>query len=342
LRRREFFWAIAGVVALRPLAARAQQPAQSVGQQRKTYRIAVISPATPVALMTETSPNFFFREFLMELRRLGYVEAENLVIYRFSSEGHAQRIPEIVTAAISSGPDVIFAFSARMVKSLKDATTAIPIVGYTADPISFGIVTSLARPGGNVTGISTEAGVEIDGKRLSLFKEIVPTASRLAVLAPLAYWMSSYGSAVRALAGQLGFFVVDRPLAEPVDEAQFRSVFEELQRDKVDVVIVPDTPENNSNRQLVVELAERAHLPTIASTRQFVQAGSLMSYGPDAADLVRQAAGYVDEVLRGAKPADLPIRQPTKFELIINLKTAKALGLTVPQTLVAAADALIE
>jgi putative tryptophan/tyrosine transport system substrate-binding protein len=339
--RREFITFV-GSAAAWPGVARAQQPAYDVGGRRRTHRIAVIATVTPIALMTESSPNLFFREFFVELRRLGYVEGENLVVHRFSTEGHAQRNSKVVTATIRSAPDVIFAFSSRMVKLLKDATTAIPIVGYTADPVSFGIVTSLARPGGNVTGISTEAGVGIEGKRLDLFKEIMPTASRLAVLAPVAFWNSPYGSAIRMLAGQLGFIVVGRPLADPVDEAEFRSIFAELQRDKADVVLVPDAPENNSNQQLIVEFTERAHLPTITSTPQFVKAGSLMSYGPDAADLVRRAARYVDEVLRGTKPADLPVLQPTKFELVINLKTAKALGLTVPETLLATANQVIE
>jgi putative ABC transport system substrate-binding protein len=206
MNRRTFLTGTGAVLLASPLAARAQQPAYGVGQRRKRYRIAVISPAAPIALMTETSPNLFFREFFVELRRLGYVEGENLVVHRFSSEWHERRNPEVATAAIRSAPDVIFAFSSRMVKALKDATTAIPIVGYTADPVSFGIVASLASPGGNVTGISTEAGVEIDGKRLSLIKEIMPTASRLAVLAPVAFWMSPYGSAIRMFAGQLGLF----------------------------------------------------------------------------------------------------------------------------------------
>jgi putative tryptophan/tyrosine transport system substrate-binding protein len=222
------------------------------------------------------------------------------------------------------------------------AGDTIPIVGSTADPVSYGIVTSLARPGGNVTGISSEAGAEIDGKRLDLFKKIMPTASRLAVLTPVAVWESPYGAVIRMLAGKLGFIIVGRPLADPVDEAEFRSVFAELQQDRADVIFVVDAPEIDSNLQLVVELAESAHLPAITSGPHFVKAGSLMSYGPDPGDLVRRAAGYVDKVLRGAKPADLPVQQPTKFELIINLKTAKALGLTIPETLLATADKLIE
>jgi putative tryptophan/tyrosine transport system substrate-binding protein len=340
MRRREFNAGL-GSTAAWPVMARAQQPANSVGRQRKMHRIAVIDVAVPIARMTETK-NDLYRWFFVELRRLGYVEGDNLVVHRFSSEGNAQRISEVVTAAIRSGPDVIFAIASRLVKALKDATTAIPIVGLTDDPVSYGNVTSLARPGGNVTGISIDAGAEIDGKRLDLFKEIMPTASRLAYLTPVALWESPYGAVIRTLAGTLGFNILGRPLADPIDDAEFRSVFAELQRDKADVVLVSDANEVHYNLRLVAELAERAHLPTIARWRFWVEAGSLMSYGPDPANLVRRAAGYVDEVLRGAKPADLPVVQPTKFELIINLKTAKALGITIPETLLATADEVIQ
>jgi putative tryptophan/tyrosine transport system substrate-binding protein len=219
IRRREFIAGLGGAAAW-PLIARAQQPA-SVGRRRKMHRLAVIDLSAPIAHMVETSPDLFFREFFRELRRLGYVEGENLIVHCFSSEGHAQRNPEVVMAAIRSAPDVIFAISSRMVKLLKDATTVIPIVGYTADPVSFGIVGSLARPGGNVTGISTEAGVEVDGKRLDLFKKIMPTASRLAVLAPVAVWESPYGATIRMLSETLGFIPVGRPLGDTIDEAEY-------------------------------------------------------------------------------------------------------------------------
>jgi putative tryptophan/tyrosine transport system substrate-binding protein len=341
MKRREFITLLGGVAAW-PLAARAQQPGYSTGQRPKTHRIAVVALATPIALITETGPNLDFRDFFLELRRLGYVEGENLLVHRFSAEGDPNLYSEVVAAVIRSAPDVIFAFSPRLVKMLKDATSAIPIIGYTGDPIPYGIVTNLARPGGNVTGVSAEAGIEMYGKRLSLFKEIMPTASRLAVLAPRAYWTGPHGSAIREAAGQLGFTVVGRPFELPVDEAEFRSVFAALQSDRADVVFVADIPENNANADLVRELADRAHVPMITARRQFWKAESLMSYGPDAVDLIRRAAGYIDEVLRGAKPAELPFLQPTKFELIINLKVAKAFGLTVPPTLLATADEVIE
>jgi putative ABC transport system substrate-binding protein len=150
------------------------------------------------------------------------------------------------------------------------------------------------------------------------------------------------GSAIRGVAGQLGFGVVGRPLEEPVDEAEFRSVFAALQSDRADVVFVPNIPETYTNLELLAGLADRAHLPMITASRHFMRTRSLMSYGPDPDDLVRRAARYVDEVLRGAKPAELPFVQPTKFELIVNLKVAKAFGLTVPATLLATADEVIE
>ena len=339
MRRREFIWAL-GSAAAWPLAARAQQPGYSTGQRPKTHRIAVVALATPIALITETSPNLDFRDFFLELRRLGYVEGENLLVNRFSAEGNPNLYSEVVAGVIRSAPDVIFGFSPGLVKMLKDATSAIPIIGYTGDPIAYGLVTNLARPGGNVTGVSVDAGVEITGKRLSLFKEIMPTASRLAVLAPRAYWTGP--SAIREVAGQLGFTVVGRPFELPVDEAEFRSVFGALQKDRADVLYVADLPENNANADLVRELADRAHVPIITARRQFWKAESLMSYGPDAVDLIRRAAGYIDEVLRGAKPGELPFLQPTKFELIINLKVAKSFGLTVPPTLLSTADEVIE
>ena len=341
IKRRTFITGL-GSAAAWPVVARAQEPANAGGRQRKTHRIAVIDLAAPVAIMAEMSSDFFFRGFFEELRRLGYVEGENLIVLRFSGEGNAQRNSEIVTSAIRSRPDVIFAFSSRLVKLLSEATATIPIVGSTADPVLYRIVTSLARPDGNVTGISAEAGVEIDGKRLDLFKTIMPSASRLAVLTPVTVWESPYGAAIRMFAEKLGFIIIGRPLADPVDEAEFRSVFAELQRDKAEVVFVVDSPEIDSNLKLVIELAERAHLPTITSGSHFAKAGSLMSYGAAPGDLARLAAAYVDKVLRGAKPADLPIQQPTRFELVINIKTARALGLIIPETLLATADEVIQ
>src|SRR5262249_41384556 len=154
--------------------------------------------------------------------------------------------------------------------------------------------TNLARPGGNVTGVSNEAGVEIDGKRLSLLKEIMPAASRLAVLGPLAFWTTPYWSAIRGVAGQLGLSVVGRPLEAPADEAEFRAVFARFENDRADVVFVPDIPETYTNFALVAELADRARLPMITTSRHLLKARTLMCYGPDPDDLVRKAARYVD------------------------------------------------
>jgi len=341
MRRREFIALLVGAAAW-PRAARAQQPLHGRGQRPKTHRIALVAVASPVAQLTETSPSLYTREFFLELRRLGYVEGENLVVHRFSAEGDPRRYSEVAAAAVRPAPDVIFCFTSRMVKVLSDATSVIPIIGYTSDPIAFGLVTNLARPGGNVTGVSNEAGVEIDGKRLSLLKEIMPAASRLAVLGPLAFWTTPYWSAIRGVAGQLGLSVVGRPLEAPADEAEFRAVFARFENDRADVVFVPDIPETYTNFALVAELADRARLPMITTSRHLLKARTLMCYGPDPDDLVRKAARYVDEVLRGAKPAELPYLQPTKFELIINLKVAKAFGLTVPPTLLATADEVIE
>ena len=305
-------------------------------------RLAVISVVTPVSGMVETSANPLFRELFGALRRLGYVEGQNIVVGRFSSEGHAERAPQVVQQAIDFRPDVIFAFSSRMVLLFKGATTKIPIVGYTADPVSFGIVSNIAHPNGNITGVSTEAGVELDGKRISLFRDIRPTASKISILAPLGFWDSPYGNSITEYAIRLGYTIIREPLRNPVLEGEFRRVFAVLREQGAEMVLVPDAPENNNNQKLIVDLANEYGIATIASTSQFVKLGALMSYGPDIADLVRRAAGYVDRILKGEHAGDLPYYQPVTFALTINLRTAKALGLIVPPTLLTGATEVVE
>src|SRR3954453_16322705 len=228
-----------------------------------TARLALISPASPLDAIVETSPNPFWRELFGELRRLGYVEGKNLIVGRFSSEGHAERGPQIVQQAIEFRPDVIFAFSSRMVLLLKRATTTIPIVGYTADPVSFGIIGNIAHPAGNITGVSTEAGSELDGKRLSLFKQTKPSASKISFLAPVGFWDSPYGSFISEYAKTVGFTVVNEPLRNPVVEGEFRRVFAAFNEHKIEMIFVPDVPENNNHQKLIVDLANENEIATI-------------------------------------------------------------------------------
>ena len=307
-----------------------------------TARLAVISPASPLDAMVETSANPFWRELFGELRRLGYVEGKNLIVGRFSTEGRAERGPQTVQQAIEFRPDVIFAFSSRMVLLLKGATTKIPVVGYTTDPVSFGIISNIAHPSGNITGVSTEAGSELDGKRLSLFKEMKPSASKISFLAPVDVWDNPNGRLMAEYAKAVGFTVVSEPLRSPVVEGEFRRVFAAFKEQKIEMIFVTDVPENNSHQKLIVDLANENEIATITATAQFVKLGALMSYGPDLTDLVRRAAGYIARVLKGEYPGALPYYQPTTFDLTINLRTAKALGLIVPPALLASAVEVID
>jgi len=333
MRRREFLSLFAGLSVAINGAARGDQAPK---------RVALVSLAAPVTQMQEGSTIVAFRTFFEELRRLGYVEGKNLVVLRFTSGGQGERIPDVAREVVAATPDVIFAFSSRMVLQLERMTTSIPIVGYTADPISFGIVEDLSHPGKNFTGVATEASSEVDGKRLSLLREFVPRASRVAILAPASYLRTVYGDAFRDAAVRLGFTIVGEPVDDPVTSEAIERSFARFAADHADLLFIPDLSENNLFVQRIVELSLREKLPTLASNRQFVVAGALLSYAADIADLVRRGVVYVDRVLKGERPGDLPIYRASRYELIINLKTAQALGLDVPPQLQQLADEVIE
>jgi putative tryptophan/tyrosine transport system substrate-binding protein len=328
------------LLILAVLAAPLVAETQSAG---KTYRIALVNPSRPVAEMTEEGARAY-KAFFAELRRLGYVEGKNLMVDRRSAEGRIERQPEIVAEVIQLKPDVIVAISAPLVRSFKAATTTIPIVGTSADPVAGGIVTNLSRPGGNITGFSGTAGDEILGKQLELLSEAAPKALRVAVLTPrLETPVEARWHRVLDPAGErLGRTVIMALLDSPIREPEYRRVFAAMAAERVQALFVSDYVENLTNRRVIVELARKNHLPAIYAFREFVEDGGLVSYGVDIADVFRQVAGYVDRILKGANPGDLPYQLPTRFELVINLKTAKALGLTIPQSLLLRADQVIE
>jgi putative ABC transport system substrate-binding protein len=307
-------------------------------QSRKSHRIAVVHPTHPATLLTETSGSPAARAVLNGLRRLGYVEGQNLLIERYSGEGRASHYPELARAVVSRNPDLIIAFTSNLVLDFKAATTTIPIVGMFAVPVEAGIVASLARPGGNITGASIDVGREQWGKRVQLLQQVVPQATRFGFL-------QSRERVKWEPKGQLngmGVTWIGPPLDHPFDESEYRRVFAALAQDGAEVISVNDEAENVTNLRLIVELAEKARLPAIYPFKMFVEAGGLMSYGIDFAALGHRVADMVDEILKGTKPSDIPVFQPTKFELAINLKTAKALGLAVPPELLATADEVIE
>ena len=333
MRRRDF---IAGLMFTATMG-RAQ--AQSTG---KVYRIAFAHPTTPVADINQSSKgSLVIPAIFEELIRLGYVEGRNLLIERYSGEGRAAHYPDLARQIVSRNPDLIIAISNYLVLDLKKATSTIPIVGIFATPIDFGIVPSLARPGGNITGVSVDVGSDQWAKRMQLLKEAVPQITRLGVLQTRNV-RERWSALSREIALKNLVSIVGPPLERPTDEQEYHRVFAALAQEGADGLLVNDESENASYLRLIVELAEKGRLPTIYPFRQYVEAGGLMAYGIDASDVGHRVADLADKILKGAKPGEIPIFQPTHFELSINLKTAKTLGIELPPLLVARADNVIE
>ena len=332
MRRRDFTTGL--------LLFAATQPAQA--QQRATpHRIAIFHPAIPAALLTETGGGSAWRAFFGELRRLGYVEGQNLIIERYSAEGHHERYADIAREIVTRNPNLIVTGTNPVVSAFRAATSTIPVVAFMIDPLKAGLVTSLARPGGNLTGITLDAGIEIWGKRLELLKEAVPSTARAAFLGMREGWEGSFGQALRDAGSQLGISLVSM-LPQAGTPAEIERVFAAMAQQRPDAVLVSGEGDLYANRQLIAELAEKYRLPTICPYRDYVEAGGLMAYMVDLAELLRHMAGEVHQILNGARPGDIPIYQPTKFELLINLKTAKALGLTLSPALLSHANEMIE
>jgi putative ABC transport system substrate-binding protein len=274
------------------------------------------------------------------LRELGWIEGQNITIERRYAENRLERLPELASELVRLNVELIVALGTLGPLAAKRATSTIPIVMTAAgDPLASGLVASLGRPGGNVTGLSLMVP-DIAGKRLELLKEILPQLNRVAVL-----WNAAnpYPAIVfketQAVGRGLGIEVQSLEVRSPDD---FDGAFEDARRHHPDALIEVEDPLTNSLYKRIIEFAAAERLPSLHGNGQEVEAGGLISYGANIPDLFRRAAGYVDKILKGAKPADLPVEQPTKFELVINLKTAKALGLTVPPTLLARADEVIE
>jgi putative ABC transport system substrate-binding protein len=327
ISRRAFVGAVAvGVVAV-PLAAEAQQ-------SPKVPRIGFLSAASPSAIAARTEA------FRQGLRELGYVEGKTIVIESRHVLGKLDRLSELAADLVRLKVDVIVTTGPTSTRAAKEASSTIPIVmAFDSDPVGSGVVANLARPGGNITGLSMLAP-EISGKQLELLKEIVPRLSRVAVLGTSsqpgnAQALREVGVAAGALGAQLQYLDVEG--LKDIETA-FRAAI----KGRADAVVVLPSPILNSHRTKVAELAIKSRLPAIYPWPEFVQDGGLMSYGVSIADLFRRAAGYVDKILKGVKPADLPVEQPTKFELVINVKTAKALGLTIPQSLLLRADQVVQ
>jgi putative ABC transport system substrate-binding protein len=325
MKRREFITLLGGA-SVWPLAARAQQA-------RKIHIIGYLNPGLPAFPPVYTA-------FTNALQELGWIEGQNIAIERRYAENRLERLPELAAELVRLNVEVIVAIGTLGPLAAKRATSTIPIVMTAAgDPLGSGLVASLAQPGGNVTGMSLMVP-DIAGKRLELLKEILPRLVRVAVLWNAA---NSYPAIVfketQTAARRFGIEVQSLEVRSPDD---FNGAFEKVRQYRPDALIEVEDPLTNSLHKRIVEFAAAEQLPSLHGFGEEVKAGGLISYGASLSDLYRRAAGYVDKILKGAKPADLPVQQPTKFELVINLKTAKALGITIPPSLLARADEVIE
>jgi putative ABC transport system substrate-binding protein len=325
VKRREFITLLGGAAVAWPLAARAQQPAN-------LPTIGFLVSGTP------SSHREWVAAFVQRLRELHWIEGRTVAIEIRWAEGRNERLADTAAEFVRRKVDVIVTSATPPTVAAKQATSVIPIVfAAVGDPVGAGLM-SLARPGGNVTGLSLQQ-TDAVGKRLELLREVIPGLHRLAIMANSSNPSSGLDMReAQATAGTLGLESVTSEIRRPEDIAP---AFDAL-KGRVEALYVVNDPLVNTNRVRMITLALAARLPAIYGFREFVEAGGLMSYGPNYSDLFRRAAGYVDKILRGAKPADLPVEQPTKFDFVINLTTAKALNLGVPPTLLALADEVIE
>jgi putative tryptophan/tyrosine transport system substrate-binding protein len=323
--RRRFVGAFAGGLIVARSIAEAQPTV-------KVYRIGFFLGASGDSVAS------LFGAFSEGLRDLGYVEGRNVIFERRYADGHMDRLPEIAAELVRLRVDVIVTGSSIHVAAARQATKTIPIVMvFTADPVQAGFVMSLARPGGNVTGLSADASSELWSKYLTILKQVVPKLSRVGVLGQVKAEVefAELDAASRKL--DIALEVADMQSPSDLDGALTMMI-----NQRVGAFLVVVSPLTYLLKESIAESAIRYRLPTISNANQYAEAGLLMSYGPKLEDLYREAATYVDKILRGARPADLPVEQPTKFELTINLKTAKALGLTIPQSLLLRAEHMIQ
>jgi len=322
MRRREFMSLLGAAAAVWPLAGRAQQPSKL--------------PTVGALILGSTDPEQFWREFRQGLRDLGCVEGQNIRFEFRSAQGQANRLPELAAELVRLKVDVIVTWFTPPTQAAKQATHEIPIVmADTGDPIGTGLVASLPRPGGNVTGIASVSS-ELAGKSVQLIRDMLPSVRRVAALANATDPFAKPFLEQIKLGGEATGTTIN-----PVsigDSEELEAAFAAMEKDRPDAVIVqPSLPSRRA-----AELALKQRVPAVSVPRWFAEQGGLMSYSPRYADLFRKAAVYVDKILKGAHPADLPVEQPMHFELVINMKTTKALGLTIPETFVLRADEVIE
>ena len=327
IKRRKFFTLFGGAVLAWPLAVRAQPMA-------KVWHVGMLE--TTAATLNATNLD----AFKQALRQLGYIEGQNLIVEYRSGDGHIERFPQLAAELVRLNVDIIITRGTPTALAAKEATATIPIVmAAIGEPVETGMVASLARPGGNVTGLSAFV-TELTAKRIEIMREVIPQLSRMALIDNMANRsVPAQWDETKRAAFALGI----QPQLYDVRKAKdIERAFSSAIAQRVNALSVGNDSVVIANRIQVVQLAAKHRLPAIYATRDFVDAGGLLSYAAHYPDLYRRAAAYVDKIFKGAKPADLPVEQPTKFEIVVNLKAASALGLTVPSTLLARADEVIE
>jgi putative ABC transport system substrate-binding protein len=332
MKRRDFL--LAGATLLASLRhAMAQQAA-------KKKRLAIVSASAKLEDMTR-DPLWLFGD--REMKRVGLIEGENVIIDRYSAAGQADRYESLAREVVATNPDLILTGGTPITLKFKAATNTIPIVTITGDPVRFGIVSSLARPGGNITGVSADAGVGIWGKRLALLGQAVPGLKRVAFVSTEGGWKGPGGRATEAAAPALGVLLTSVLLKNPYNEAEYRRVLSSVQKDEFDGVILSDEFEHFPYRVLIAQVVQQNRLPAIYHYREQAEAGGLMAYCWDVKAAIRRNAEQVAEILlRGGNPAEMPYFQGTTFELVINLKSAQDLGIEIPAGLIAGAATVIE
>jgi putative tryptophan/tyrosine transport system substrate-binding protein len=331
MRRREFIGLVGGAAAW-PLVASAQQT-------RKPLRLAFVHSGIPAEKLTKAAGPFWVRWFFETLQSLGYSEGSNLLVERYSAEGRSDRFAALAAQVVGRNPDIIVSNLNPLVKAFLAATSTIPIVGITSDPITTGLIASLARPGGNLTGVTVEAGQDIIAKRLQLLKETIPSATRVSYLLSNGRpeYKASYQEAVRRLD-----IVLTERFVSQVNDEQLRRCFAEMAEQRTDAMLLDGSGSFLAFRALLIELAARARIPVVYPFRDFVEEGGLIAFAPDLGELAERMASDVQQIFEGANPANIPFYQPSKYQLLINLKAAKAIGIEVPVALVARADEVIE
>jgi putative tryptophan/tyrosine transport system substrate-binding protein len=335
MRRRQFMKLLGGLAAAWPLVARSQQPA-------KMKRIAMVaSSLRAVDLVASYRP--FLRAFFEELSRAGFVEGRSLVVERYSALGQFDRVAQVARDIVDTRPDAIFSTDIIPALAVKAATTTIPIVAISGDPVALGLVSNIARPGGNITGSAVNAGFEIWGKRFGLLKEVLPMLSNACIILHRRLeWEGPYGSAIRRAAKDASVALKETVFDGKIDETEYQRVFSAFEQDRPDALIVSKFSVHFTNRATIVELAAKQRLPAIYAFRDFVEIGGLMAYAPDFSEVGRSAGHQMAQILNGTNPGDIPYNQVTHYELGLNLKTAKSLDLEFPATLLSSADFVVE